>query len=650
MNESESSRVPSAPSASVAPSTSELTIRAAVLGLLLSAVLAAANAYLGLFAGMTVSASIPAAVISMGLMRVVGGSILENNLVQTAASAGESAAAGAIFTLPALIMLGSWTRFPWLDCCLLIGTGGILGVLYTIFLRRPLVVEGDLPFPEGQATAQVLLAGHQVAKRDPSAAPLAGDHKDRNLVALIWGASFGALFKLLESGLLACRGVLEGAWQAGGSTFYLGTSASPALVAVGYIVGLRIALLVCIGGLINWLCVIPFVTHGIETSDPLKLAWTVWSQKTRYLGVGAMTFCGLYTVFEVRKTVVYAAKEGFASLLGVRQKPVDEARDLPFVVILAGIVGSGLVLVWLFAQYLPSLTSSILVVITVLLISFLFSAVAAYMAGLLGSSNNPVSGVTIATIVLVALVLMAARVEPSIGAMTTIFVGSVVCTAAAIGGDNMQDLKAGHLLKASPRNQQVMQLGGVIVASFVLGPILQLLMESSGFGEPTPEHVRPLMAPQATLMAAVARGMFGGELPWHYMIAGLALGVSFFVLDLSLKLRNSTLRTPPLALALGLYLPLELSAPVLLGGLAAAWSKRQVREKSEDVSEQENAVVPGTLLSAGLITGEALMGVLLATAVITLGGLDRFQLGWHSATLSVVLFGAVLLRLIKSGS
>lgn len=621
-------------------SSSELTFRAAILGLFLSAVLAAANAYLGLFAGMTVSASIPAAVISMGLMRAVGGSILENNLVQTAASAGESAAAGAIFTLPALIMLGSWTRFPWLDCCLLIGTGGILGVLYTIFLRRPLIIEGDLPFPEGQATAQVLLAGHANANVEQE--PLATGERDRNLGALIWGASFGALFKFLESGLLACRGVLEGALQIGGSTFYLGTSASPALVAVGYIVGLRIALLVCIGGIINWLCVIPFVTHGMETNDPLQLAWSVWSQKTRYLGVGAMTFCGLYTVFDVRKTVIQAARDGFSSLVGSRPQPTDDARDLPFSVILAGILGSALVLVWLFSQHLPSMISSILVVLAVLLISFLFSAVAAHMAGLLGSSNNPVSGVTIATIVLIALVLMVAQVEASIGAMTTILVGSVVCSAAAIGGDNMQDLKAGHVLKASPLKQQVVQLGGVIAAALVLGPVLQLLMESSGFGEPTAEHPRPLMAPQATLMAAVARGMFGGELPWNYLIAGVALGVGFFLLDLSLKLRQSKLRTPPLALALGLYLPLQLSAPVLLGGIAAALSTRGAK--------QENASLPGTLLSAGLITGEALMGVLLAAAVLSLGGLNSIQLAWQSASLSLIMLGLVLFRLIKKGA
>ncbi len=591
--------------------SAELSLRAIVLGCLLSAVLGAANAYLGLFAGMTVSAAIPAAVLSMGLMRAFGGTILENNQVQTAASAGESAAAGAIFTLPALMLMGSWSYFPWLTCCVLVGVGGVLGVVFTTLLRRPLIVEGQLPFPEGVATAQVLLAGHRRDDQSAGGAPSA------HLRALLLGSAVGAVFKLFESGLGLFQASLGTATRFLGGSFYLGMSTSPALLAVGSIVGPRIAALVCVGGVINWLGVIPWLTAAVDTGDVTQAAFSTWSQKTRYLGVGAMTFCGLYTLVDLRGTIKRAISDGAHQLSSSLEQSGTREGDLPFSWLLCGVAGCALTLTWLFSAYLPALWVSVLVVVAVIILSFLFCTVAAHMAGMLGSSNNPVSGVTIATLITVAFVLRALGIDPQLGAMTSIIVGSVVCTAAAIGGDNVQDLKAGHILGASPVRQQIMQLGGVLAAALVLGPVLQVLSDSYGFGQPSALHPRALLAPQATLMASVARGMFGGHLPLGYICAGALLGVVFATFDAGLKWSKARFRAPPLALSLGLYLPLELSTPVFLGGLAA-----HLLEKSSKKSALPEEVSSGLLLSAGLITGEALVGVMLAGVVFFVGSLE----------------------------
>jgi len=619
--------------------TSELSLRAIVLGCLLSAVLGAANAYLGLFAGMTVSASIPAAVLSMGLMRAFGGTILENNQVQTAASAGESAAAGAIFTLPALMLMGSWSHFPWLTCFLLVGVGGVLGVVFTTLLRRPLIVEGQLPFPEGVATAQVLLAGHRPLDADQ------GGTRSAHLRALLLGSGVGAVFKLFESGLGLFQTSLGTATRFLGGSFYLGMSTSPALLAVGSIVGLRIAALVCVGGVINWMGVIPWLASAVEGGDVTQAAFTTWSQKTRYLGVGAMSFCGLYTLFDLRGTIQRAVRDGARQLSTSLGQSETGEGDLPFAWLLCAVAGCAVILIWLFSAYLPALWMSVLVVFAVIIISFLFCTVAAHMAGMLGSSNNPVSGVTIATLISVAFLLRALGVDAQFGAMTSIIVGSVVCTAAAIGGDNVQDLKAGHILGASPLRQQIMQLAGVVAAALVLGPVLQVLSDSYGFGGPSAAHPHALLAPQATLMASVAQGMFGGHLPLGFISAGAFLGAFFAAVDALLKWRKVRFRAPPLALSLGLYLPLELSTPVFLGGLAA-----HVLSRSSSKSGQAEEVSSGLLLSAGLITGEALLGVLLAGVVFVLGSLQSLHVMSASAALTALYVGLTWVLLSRKSS
>lgn len=602
----------------------QLTPRAVFLGMLLSVVLGAANAYLGLFAGLTVSASIPAAVISMGVFRLFrGASILENNIVQTAASSGEAVAAGAIFTLPALVLLHYWQGFPQTTVMLITGVGGLLGVLLTIPLRHALVGEEGLPFPEGTATAAVLQVGADAS---------------RGLRALAAGGVAGALAKLAESGLHLWPATLEGARRVGRGVFYGGVELSPALLAVGYIVGPNVAFLVFAGGATAWWIAIPVcLMAGLGTPDAggswVQLAYHVWSQQVRYLGVGAMVVGGVWALWSMRGALL----RGMASAAGV----VGGGReDLPRSLTL-GLTALLLVPMYLFYRHvLGGALAAVPLTAAMALAALLFSAVAAYMAGLVGSSNNPVSGVTLATILLTALGLYWCLGETRAGPVSAVLVGAVVCCAAAIGGDNMQDLKAGALVGASPWRQQLAQMLGVLSSMCVLAPILSLLLDAYGIGVPTAAHPHPLPAPQASLMAAVARGVFGGHLPWHMVLAGGLLGVGVIGVDEWLRLRGSRVRAPILAVAVGLYLPFALSIPIALGGLAAL--RRRGAAMGGD----------GLLLAAGLITGEALAGIALA-AVIVLGRAHRLPgsglLPWGGA-IGAGLFALVLVWLLRVGA
>ncbi|HSC89751.1 MAG TPA: oligopeptide transporter, OPT family [Polyangiaceae bacterium] len=612
----------------------ELSARALLLGAALSALLGAANAYLGLFAGLTVSAAIPAAVLSMGLLRALRGTILENNIVQTAASAGESVAAGAIFTLPALVLLGAWERFDYLWTAVLLGAGGVLGVVFSIPLRRALIIDAALPFPEGVATAEVLRVG------------LASDGKG-GLSAMLGGSLLGALLELLEGGLGLLRSSLEGAVVVSGRVFALGASTSPALLAVGYIVGFEAAVVIAAGGLINWLLVLPFHAELTPGADALSVAWDTWSKQTRFLGVGAMTVGGLGAVVKLRHRLVAAARELW---LAVRRSDSGEGLergvDLPGGWLIGLLAFVAIVLLAVLTWLLGFGVAVLVLLVMMLLAGFLFSAVAGYMAGLVGSSNNPVSGVTIATVLLTSLALLALGV-PAVasghgfaGPAMAILVGTAVCTAAAIAGDTLQDLKSGHLLGASPAKQQIAQLVGVVTAALVLAPVLQLLLDVHGFGLATPEHPRPLRAPQASLMAAVSSGVFGGGLPLGLAALGAALALAAFVLDHWLERRGSRMRTPPLALAVGLYLPVEVSVPVALGGLVALWGERRARARGQNPGRH------GLLLAAGLITGEALLGIGLSALAGARGTTDSLQLGLPpSGVLAAAAMVAVLAAL-----
>ncbi len=652
----------------------ELTPKAAVLGIVLSMILAGANAYLGLFAGMTVSASIPAAVISMALLRVLGGTILENNVVQTAASAGESVAAGVIFTIPSLVLLGAWSGFEYWHTALLAGFGGILGVLFTIPLRRALVTQPELLFPEGVATAEVLKAGsggefafsppgspegekarkevldepaHSLSSTDSSGDDPDGARsgvRDPGVGGLVVGGILGAAFKLGGEGLRLFHGVVEGATRVGAGIVYVGSNLSPALLAVGYIVGLNIAVLVFVGGALNWFVAVPILAglEGAVEETATDQAWRLWSSQTRYIGVGAMIVGGLWALVALREKLVAGIRTGVEAYRELARGGVLKRteRDIPMQWVAVALCVSLVPLFFVFHDATKVVWVSCVLAVVMLVAGFLFCAVAAYMAGLVGSSNNPVSGVTIATILMTSLLLLLMLgPDSAIGPAAAILVGSVVCCAAAIGGDNMQDLKAGRLLGATPYKQQIMQCLGVIAAALVMAPVLTLLLEAYGIGEPTAEHPRPLRAPQASLMAAVAKGVFTGGLPWGLVSVGMVVAVCVIALDTWLERRGSKFRTPVLAVAVGIYLPLELSVPILGGGLVAHAADRARRGRKPGGG--------GTLFAAGLITGEALVGILLAVPIVVTGNADvlahwgKFDLSWPGVLFMLLVAGAL---------
>ena len=602
----------------------QLTVKAILLGLFLSIVLAGANAYLGLFAGMTVSASIPAAVISMAVLRMFRNSnILENNIVQTAASAGESLAAGVIFTIPALILLGYWNVFDYWWVTAIAGLGGLLGVLFTIPLRRSLIVEQQLAFPEGKATAEVLKVG-----QDPAS----------GIRYLAMAASTGALIKFCATGLKLWTGTAQVARYFGQGTIgYAGINLSPALISVGFIVGLNIAVLIFAGGAISWYLAIPvFSTFFLDSSPELAemlasgasaedLAGAIWSQQVRYLGVGAMVVGGIWALVSMRGSLMQGVRSGMAQYrASANEATAHTDIDIPMNYVLVGIAAFVIPIFILYQNIVGNFGISVSMTIIMVIAGFLFSSVAAYMAGIVGSSNNPISGITIATILFASLMLLLMMgPDSSLGPPAAIMIGAVVCCAAAIAGDNLQDLKAGYIVGATPWKQQIMQGVGVVSSVLVMAPILTLLLQAYGIGVPTAEHPDPLAAPQATLMASVAQGVFQGGLPWAMVVIGGAIGILIIMGDEILKSRGSSFRMPVLAVAVGIYLPLELSSAIFVGGLIAHFAQKVHAKRGED---GKKSMRHGMLFAAGLITGEALVGILMAIPIVQSGDADVFAL------------------------
>ncbi|KQN99393.1 MULTISPECIES: OPT family oligopeptide transporter [Stenotrophomonas] len=608
----------------------QLTFRAVVLAIVLAVVLSAANAYLGLFAGLTVATAIPAAVVSMGVLRLLGGgTILENNIVQTGASAGSSIAAGVIFTIPALILMGYWPDFKYWWVLGIAGLGGLLGVLFSVPLRRSMIVEDPLPFPEGKAAAEVLKAG---------------ENPGPGLKILGVSAAIGGMVKLAAANGLK---VIPDSWAIAGYFAnnkvigYLGTGLSPALLGVGYIVGLNVGIVVLSGAILSWHIAIPLYNALFLGSDPqlaagiagapaADAAFAIWSSKIRFLGVGAMLVGGVWTLFSLRKSLLAGIKSGFAAArksAGATQLAETE-RDLPMKWMLVALVLFVLPLLALYQAIVGQWHVSVPMTIIMIVAGFLFVSVSGYLAGLVGSSNNPVSGITIATILFASVVLLMLLGEGGkvqvggapLGAVAAIMIGAVVCCAAAVGGDNLQDLKTGYLVGATPWKQQLMLGIGAFSCALIMAPVLNLLQEAYGIGSKT------LPAPQANLMASVAKGLFGGELPWTMIIIGGVIGAVVIAIDGWLKKTGKRFRVPVLAAAIGIYLPLELMVPIFLGGLLAHLVARFHKVRADDEAALDRVHRPGVLFSAGLITGEALMGIAIALPIVITQNPDALAL------------------------
>ena len=605
----------------------QLTFRAVALAIVLAMVLAAANTYLGLFAGMTIASAIPAAVVSMAVLGALGGAgILENNIVQTGASAGSSIASGVIFTIPALVILGYWQDFQYSWVLAIAGLGGILGVLFSVPLRRALIVEQKLAFPEGQAAAEVLKAGENPAQ---------------GIRILGVAALGGALAKLAAgSGLRLIPDTAASAGFFGKYLAYFGTNLSPALLGVGYIVGLNIGIVVLAGAMISWNIAIPFyvanvlpgnaelmqATAGLTAED---IANTVWSKQIRYLGVGAMLVGGIWALVSLRHSLLSGVRSGLAAARASAAGAVvvHTEQDLPMKWVLIGIVLFTLPLLALYQVIVGTLAVSLPMTIIMIVAGFLFCSVSAYMAGLVGSSNNPVSGITIATILFSAVMLLLMMGPDSeIGPVAAVMIGAVVCCAACIAGDNLQDLKCGYIVGATPWRQQVMLAIGAVSSALVMAPVLNLLADAYGIGIATEAKPNPLAAPQATLMAAVSKGMFGGELPWDMIAIGALIGIAIITLDEILKARGASFRTPVLAVAVGIYLPLELMTPIFLGGLLHHLVDRHLKRRGADAAALERHHRKGLLFAAGMITGEALMGIAIAIPIVSSGSAEVLAL------------------------
>ena len=576
----------------------EFTATSVVLGILLAVLFGAANAYLGLRVGMTVSASIPAAVISMGIIRVLlrKDSILENNMVQTIGSAGESVAAGAIFTLPALFMWAAeWgvSSPSLIEISLIALCGGLLGVLFMIPLRKALIVQehGVLPYPEGTACSEVLLAGER------------GGSQSTTVFA---GLGISAAYKFIADGLKLFPSKVNYDLKSYKGAA-VGIDVLPALLGVGYICVPRISSYMMAGGILSWLVLMPLIslfggvsiifpgTDPVSTMDPS----TLWNNYIKYIGAGAVATGG---ILSLAKSLPLIGRTFLQSVQSYNRGPSSKSSlrtddDLPMRLI-AVIISVVIIVIWL----APAIPVTLLGAVAIALFGFFFATVSARLVGLVGSSNNPVSGMAIATLLLSTILLKYTGDVGRHGMSGAIAIGSVICIIAAIAGDTSQDLKTGYILGATPRKQQIGELIGVVAASLALGGVLYLLNAAWGFG------LTELPAPQAMLMKMVVEGVMNGNLPWTLVFAGAGIAVGLEIL-----------RIPVLPFAVGLYLPIHLSAPIMAGGLLRLWFERR---KARSDEARKDAIDSGILYTSGMIAGEGLVGVLLAVFAVIKVGVD----------------------------
>ena len=570
----------------------ELTVTSIIMGVLLAVIFGAANAYLGLRVGMTVSASIPAAVISMGVIRIImrKNSILESNMVQTIGSAGESLAAGAIFTMPALFLWaeeGLCSMPSLVEITLIALCGGVLGVLFMVPLRNALIVKEHqtLLYPEGTACADVLLAGEEGGA---------------NASTVFSGMGLAAVFKFIVDGLKVIPADVSAAFKSFKGE--IGMEVYPALLGVGYIVGPKIASYMFVGSVFGWLVIIPLIClFGPDTwLYPAEAGTTIaqlyagggaaaiWSTYVKYIGAGAIATGGIISLIKSLPLIVKTFSDSMKSVKGGKNTSTARtAQDLPMQFILIGIVAM-VVIIWA----VPAIPVSLLGAALIVIFGFFFATVSSRMVGLVGSSNNPVSGMAIATLLIATMAIKGSGKTGIDGMTAAIAIGSVICIIAAIAGDTSQDLKTGYLLGATPKKQQIGELIGVLASGLAIGGVLYLLNAAWGYGG------AEVPAPQATLMKMIVEGIMGGNLPWNLVFVGVFLALGLEIL-----------RIPVMPFAIGLYLPIYLNATIMIGGVV-----RMVMDARKNVDEKtkEQQSTDGTLYCAGMIAGEGLVGILLA--------------------------------------
>ncbi|MBS0382529.1 MAG: oligopeptide transporter, OPT family [Proteobacteria bacterium] len=633
----------------------ELTIRGIVIGIVITIVFTAANVYFGLKAGLTFSTSIPAAVISMAILKALrDATIQENNIVQTVASAAGTLSS-IIFVLPGLIIVGYWSGFPFWISAGICATGGILGVMYTIPLRRALVTDSDLPYPEGVACAEVLKVGAGEGADSKESVEAGG----AGLKAVLWGAIVSAVFYVIVQTKVFAASVTSyfrvGGDKGGATGFDFGLSF--ALFAIGHLVGLWVGVAMLVGAAIGWVWAVPYFTHlHWSAGAAAEVAQAGWSHYVRFIGAGTIGVAAIWTLAKLVKPLVNGLAGAFRASRARKSGTLDQLprteHDMPI-----GLVGLiSLIcfvpiayLLWHFAvnNGLGAVTWTLVIggVIFVVLLSFLVSAVCGYMAGLIGSSNSPLSGVGILVVVIAALLLVVG-VKPFLppGAEKALvgfalFVTAIVFAVASIANNNLQDLKTGQLVDATPSLQQWALVIGVLAGAVVIPPVLQLLQDTYGFlGAPGVNPATALPAPQAGLISALAKGVITGDVPWDMIGLGAAIGVAIIILDELLGLKKKGPRLPPLAVGLGIYLPTSTTLMVVVGALVGAWFDRRAERKPNTEATKQL----GVLLASGLIVGESLLAVIFAFLIGVTGKQNLVVLMGDSFLTPSIIIGGVV--------
>ena len=647
----------------------ELTLRGMVLGALITVLFTASNVYLGLKVGMTFASSIPAAVISMAVLKFFkDSSILENNMVQTQASSAGTLSS-VIFVLPGLLMMGYWQDFPFWQTVLICGAGGTLGVLFTIPLRRAMVVNSDLPYPEGVAAAEILKAGNH-------------EEGDSGVKDIVYGGIFAAIVAFVTNGL---RVVADGAsaWVSHGKAmFQLPMGFSLALVGAGYLIGIVGGIAMLLGVVLTWGVAVPYFTSHADVAmdaNMVDVAMTAWKTKVRFIGVGTIGIAAIWTLLILMKPMIEGMVHSFRMLKGNAGEAVERIDiDLsPKTMIYILIATVALIVISLYhfiaaAPISPELAVLLVVVCTFLavFIGFFVAAASGYMAGLVGSSSSPISGIGIISVIVISLVLVtignsAGLFETADGqkflTALTLFTASIVLTTATISNDNLQDLKTGLLVHATPWRQQVALIIGCFVGALVIAPVLEILYHAYGFSgalpRPDMDPAQALSAPQATIMTTISQGIFSNKLEWTYILSGVGLGAVLIVIDAFLKkISDKKIGLPVIAVGIGIYLPPSINMPVIIGAFLAWFITRHIANYAKRTGNK--AVVAkaerfGTLFSAGLIVGESLMGVVLAfviAASVTSGGseaplalnLENWEGVAEVLGLAIFLFGLFL--------
>ena len=627
----------------------ELTLRGIILGALITVIFTASNVYLGLKVGLTFASSIPAAVISMAVLKFAKDSnILENNIVQTQASAAGTLSS-IIFVLPALLMLGYWTGFPFWQTTILCIAGGILGVIFTIPLRYAMVVNSDLPYPEGVAAAEILRAGEQDTADTPAQSDASTGAKD-----IVIGGALSGIVAFLTGGLRVLADSAGYWFKAGSAITQLPMGFSLALLGAGYLVGVAGGIAILLGIIIAWGAAVPILTSMTPQPSDMEMsafAMKIWKENVRFIGAGTIGVAAIWTLLTLMKPMIEGLKISMQALKGGNSSNLSRMeQDLSPKVMIGWTVVMTLLLAVSFYQFvadasLPAGLAWLLVLVctaVTFIIGFLVAAACGYMAGLVGSSSSPISGIGIISIVVISLILLlVGNAYPQLlttgdGKFVTalaLFCGSAVLCVATISNDNLQDLKTGYLVKATPWRQQIALMIGVVVGALVISPILELLYKAYGFTgalpRPDMDASQALGAPQATLMTTIAKGIFAHNLNWDFILIGVLIGAVLIVADTLLRKTSAgKYSLPVLAVGMGIYLPPTINMPIFIGSVLAWWIKNRITKNSAAAQRERNlklAERKGTLFAAGLIVGESLIGVIMAfiiAASVTTGGSD----------------------------